>query len=400
MRRFVGLAAIVAALTIFLLQNAEQIYFENGLSSAVPSGAGVPAQDPRSATGYQWGQRSQSVSLDGSHWVMQTQRMLADGDWRVRSVDYDNFPHGREVHWSSSLHWWLGGLSWLWSSVSGCSAGVAVEQVALYANPLAFLLFFALLVPLVWRRFGPVASGALALGLVTVTPFRELYGFVDPDHHGLVAACCLCSVLFLVIGGAGWVKAVAVASPGAMPLPVFDSSKRWFIAAGFAGGAGLWISSATQVPVLIGTGLAALVANGWLARKVPRTAPWRIAPELWRVWGVAGAVASLGFYLLEYFPSHLGLRLEVNHPLYALAWLGGGDLLCRLVRSLAGNDFAKPGRDRLVALAGVTGFLSLPAVILLTKERTFWVADPFVWALHTDYIKEFSSLFRRLGEIE
>src|SRR5471032_2489500 len=73
-----------------------------------------PATDPRSPTGYEQGMRSMMLpeaGEDTAHWVMQTQEMIARGEWRIRQVEYDNAPQGREVHWAAPLHWWLAALA-------------------------------------------------------------------------------------------------------------------------------------------------------------------------------------------------------------------------------------------------------------------------------------------------
>src|SRR5471030_2969060 len=74
----------------------------------------APVTDASSPSGYAAGQHElvlPYIGMDGYHWVMQTQQMLGDGNWRVRHVDYDNAPDGREVHWSSLFRWWLAGLA-------------------------------------------------------------------------------------------------------------------------------------------------------------------------------------------------------------------------------------------------------------------------------------------------
>ena len=377
------------ALGLFVVRNFELLLIKRDIAALEQQSLYPLKSDPRSPTGYQFEQRSEMLSPDGYHWVMQTQRMLAEGDLRVRQVDYDNHPYGREAHWSSSLRWWLSGLAWLWSAFGGSPMPVAVEQAAVWANPLLLLLLMSVVVPLVWRWQGGAAAALLALGMVTVAPFGDLFAFADPDHHGLVAACGMFTVLFLLLGGGGWAN-------GDNPKP----ARRWFIASGVAGGAGLWVSSATQVPVLIGIGLGVVVGVWWFGRETPvRKGHVQPMPELWRWWGVAGASASVFFYLLEYFPSHFGMRLEVNHPFYAIAWLGGGELLFRLSRWLTGGGFAKPGLEQLLAATAVAGMALLPLTILLAGESTFWVGDRLLWALHRDYIVEFCSVFRRLGDV-
>jgi hypothetical protein len=393
----------VVVLALVAVRIAERASLMRDLANFEQQGMYPIQPDPHSQTGYQWGQRRQILSPDGYHWVMQTQRMLAEGVWRLREVDYDNHPYGREVHWSSGLHWWLGGLAWLWSNVAGCPLPIAVEEVAPYANPLLLVGLILILVPLVWRWFGRVSAGCVALGLATVAPFCELFALADPDHHGLVAACGLFTVLFLVVGGGGWVKRESdggVADRENTGLRSYPQARRFFIASGVAGGAGLWLSSATQVPILIGIGLGVVIGVWRFGRKeAQKNIPGLLSPELWRWWGVAGASASIFFYLLEYFPSHLGFRLEVNHPLYAFAWLGGGEILARWSRLKAGGGFATPGRDQAVAVGAVLGVVLLPLVVLTTAEQTFWVSDRILWALHADYIMEFGSVFRQLGMV-
>ncbi len=356
-----------------------------------------PARDDTSPTGRRWGQRNQILeSTDGYHWVMQTQQMVANGGWRVRHVDYDNAPFGRDVHWASPLHWWLASVAWADHLLTGRSLPVAIEHAATYAGAWLLGIFLLAIVPLTARRFGAWPAALLAVGLVTVLPFTGEYGSGSIDHHGIAGSLALLTVLFLLAGNAGWTKASDLIS-----------ARRWFIASGIAGAAGLWINAATQIPVLFGVGLGALLATGWLGKATGGTRPpdgFEARPEaalhlpnpgLWRVWGLAGGTASLVFYLIEYFPSHFSLRLEVNHPLYALAWAGAGDLLSRICARLQGKSPKAPGTDRLWFILS-SAAVALPAVLALSLPRqTFVVADKFLWTLHVDYIEEFSSLAAR-----
>ena len=137
-------------------------------------------------------------------------------------------------------------------------------------------------------------------------------------------------------------------------MPTHRAARRWFIASGLAGAVGLWVSAAAMVPVLVGIGLSVLIIFAALPRPRPARAPWVCEPSLFRSWGIAGAVGSLCIYLVEYFPYHVGVRLEVNHPLYALAFFGGGDLLARLGRP----SYERRGREvrRCPYTAGSTVF--------------------------------------------
>ncbi len=105
----------------------------------------------------------------------------------------------------------------------------------------------------------------------------------------------------------------------------------------------------------------------------------------WRLWGAVGAGASIVFWLIEYAPAHLGLRLEVNHPLHALLWWGGAELV-----ALGGAwAVARPPAWR-VALAVVSA-CAAPLAILIGGRAVFAVGDPFVGELR-HFVAEGKSL--------
>src|SRR5688572_11274731 len=74
-------------------------------------GAEALKLDPPSPTGYRGGIRKLIVPEHNAvsyQWITQTQQMFARGDLRVRHVDYDNAPEGRDSHQASLFRWWLG----------------------------------------------------------------------------------------------------------------------------------------------------------------------------------------------------------------------------------------------------------------------------------------------------
>jgi tetratricopeptide (TPR) repeat protein len=97
---------------------------------------------------------------------------------------------------------------------------------------------------------------------------------------------------------------------------------------------------------------------------------------VWRLWGRSGAIASAAFYIIEYAPANLGWRLEVNHPLWALGWWGGAEIVAswseRLVRGRA---------DLRTLLFPILAVAAAPLAILLGGTATFMVRDPFVGEL-------------------
>jgi hypothetical protein len=369
-----------------------------------------PAVDAQSPTGYQWNQHDfilPYVGMDGYHWVLQTQQMLATGDARIREVDYDNAPYGREVHWSSSFRWWLAALAEIDHFYTAAPLPIAVENVTPYANTILIILIVLGVAPLVARRFGSWPAAFFGFGMIGIMPVAESYMEGKSDHHGLAAICGLLTLLFLLGGGAGWVRAAG--DPAAKKnsgldtwlewLPDHARARRWFIASGLVAGAGLWISAASEAPVLCEIGLGVLLMHVVLGRGGAGPVGAAPAPELWRTWGLAGATSSLCFYLLEYFPTHFGWRLEVNHPLYALAFAGGGEALCRLGRWARGERLGWRGWVWLGACAVAVG--TLPAVALwLFPDKTFWVDDNFLYIFHVDYIAEFKSMARFVGDLD
>lgn len=388
---------LLAALLFLAFDTAERVQRLRALTAVTPADLVLPAVDASTASGYAGGQRVVPFGyFDSYHWVRQTQEMVAAGDWRVRAVDYDHAPQGREVHWSAGLRWWLAGLGWIDHRLSGRPWGASIERMAPLSLPLSFGLLLLIGTPWIARQFGTAAATVFAPVAVACLPLAAQFGAEAPDHHGWVIACAVATVLFLAAGGAGWVGENEVGSrQGACP-PTWSRARRRFILSGIAGGAGLWISAATQVPVLMAIGLAVLLAVR------PGTAPRadvRLAPGLWRVWGVAGAGTSLAFYVLEYAPSAWGWRLEVNHPLYALAWWGAGELLAAIASGRVEPN-RRVWRESWPRLTAATvALITLPVVMAVTAERTFWVADPMLWILHTDYIKEFRGLLSMAGQV-
>ncbi len=370
------------------------------VTSAYGVTVNAPAIDPRSPTGYETGRRSlvlPASAADTAHWVMQTQEMFAKGEWRIRHVGYDNAPLGREVHWASPVHWWLAVTAWFDHVVSGRPIGISVERATLIAGPLSFAALLLGLVPLLIRRFSAAAAALAAIGAVTTYPFYIDFVPGHAGHHAAVNLCCMGTVLFMLLGSFRGSRAGATGQAGAGTPDQQEkrATRRWFIASAIATGTGLWISAATQTPVLIGVGLGLLAAT-WLARTVPARLVWMQDRRLLPIWGLVAGGTSVIAYLIEYFPSNFGLRLEVNHPLYALALVGAGEALAIGTRAICGGLRSLSRREITRGLAATALVAALPVMLVLTSPRTFVVADPFVWRLHTDYIAEFQGLIRFL----
>lgn len=344
-RSWILLPLAVVALVIWLqslrLNRVQQL-------TALPQwSVDAPAPDRASPTGYAGGLRNLVVSDPtgrSQQWIAQTQQMLAEGTWQVRHVDYDNAPSGRETRLPSLYRGWLGSLARLYAAVTGDPAGVAVEHVALHADPLLQLLLVLLTTWFVYRRFGTFAALIVAVAIVTIYPFATAFLPGAPDSQGLAEAFALWSVLPLVAGL--WLAA----NPHATAT---RRMRTGFASAALAAALGLSVSLNTQLTVLAGVALGALAA-AWCARADANA----FAPP-WRLWGLSGCVASLAIYMLEHFPAHLSLRLDGNHPLYALGWLALGELL---QRSTEWIQLRRLPRDRGTWLTGGAALLGLFAI--------------------------------------
>lgn len=332
----------------------------------------LPAIDPGSPTGYRDGLRTVILptrGLDGYHWIMAAQRLAGGDGWRIRYSPDDNAPEGRPLHWSQPLIWWLVALGWAGSFFNHLPTVASIERCAVWATvPIHALA--VLLLPLALRRpLGWYASALLAAAMGCAYPFASLFFAGSPDHHGLVAFALLTCALFL---------SAALSAPHPSSSAVGASGSVWILSSGVAAGAALWINAATAAPalLLLQAGAAVgLLVWGWN--------PNSPAPTLWRRWGTATALSSLAFYLLEYFPGSMQLRLEVNSPLYALCFWAGGEALCQLARWRRGQSARLAGfLPAVLVLSGLAG-------VMVMMPETFNVRSQFLWNLHRDYIHEF-----------
>lgn len=331
--------------------------------------------------------------MDGRWWVLHTESFLnQSASWRVRTTTLDNAPEGREVHWSSCIVWILAILSKIYGSITGHPASQSVAEAAFWVGPFTLLFSLLLLGWLASLRFGHIPT-ILFLLIFSICPtIYQAFRAGETDHHGLVCTFTAASILSLVAGGSGLLyrkKSAYSFFPSSI-----ETARSWFLLSGFLGATALWISAASFLPVLAACGIAGLGA--FLIRD--RTAA-TTAPELWRSWAQAGFWGSSFFYLLEYFPSHMDLRLEVNNPLYALAWLGAGDLLARWILFLNGGKPFPKGRMSIFFTGISALFVLLPlGLIKFAPSEFFLVSDRFLLLLHNQFIQEFRSFPRAILE--
>ncbi|MEO6567790.1 MAG: hypothetical protein ABIO94_03425 [Opitutaceae bacterium] len=305
----------------------------------------APLADPASPTGYAQGKRWLIVPEHNNptyQWIQETQVMLARGDWRVRQIDYENAPSGREVHSASPYRWWLVGVAWCDHVLTGRSLPLSVEKAALWCDPLLHVLLLIGGTVFAARRFGSQAASLLAFGLVALYPVSASFLPGVLSDYNLSVVCAVWSGLFLVSG-----------------LAADRESSRWFFSAGIAAGCGVWVSVASMLPVIGGVALGGFAKA--IARATEKNPPRLRLP--WRLWGLGGASVSLLAYLVEYFPHGMDLRLEVNHPLYAVAWIGIAELLTLAETWAERRKFSGNWREAATLALALCALLALPATM-------------------------------------
>lgn len=319
---------------------------------------------------------------DAQMWERNAVALARGGQLRLRHTDADNAPYGREVHWDSGLAWLLAGAGWLQHAVTGVPWPLGIERALAWFN-LPLLLAGIVLLSIAATRWAGVVAGVFVTGAMVGN--GDFYSGFAPDfvdHHGVLSTMVLGLVLGAAFMAGGLYDDTAPQARLAPHSPRL--ARRAAVFSAGCGAVGMWVSAPTLIPAIVLTALAGAAAVVLLGRSTDAQ-PVRLDPGVWRRWGQVGAALTFGFYLLEYAPHHLALRLEVNHPFYAAAWWGGGELMAQLAEWRRGGprDAHARARAALAALA----ILAAPAAIVLGGADVFVVFDPFVARL-SRYVSE------------
>lgn len=325
-------------------------------------------------------------TVDGHMWIRYAVRLVEGEQVRLRHSDLDNAPFGREVHWNSGYAWWIAAWGWIWQKCTNLPLTLATEQASIWLNAPLIIGFVLLFSGWAARHWGWNIGAAVGSSLVLVPYLYEGFWPGYADHHGLIAASLLGLALGAAMMSGGWVSRDDA-----------RAKERAIWAArcsGFWGGVALWISAASAVPMIALVAISSLAVRALTRRTEGQTDTF--SPAIWRSWGVTGAMTSLGFYALEYFPSHLGWRLEVNHPLYALAWLAGAEIIAQVMPLLTPGADRKEWRPLLLTAAWAVPVAAAPAIaVAIWKAQVFLPIDPFMADLHKSIV-EFQPLSARL----
>lgn len=329
--------------------------------------------------------------VDAQEWVQHAYDLLNGHALQLRHTDIDNAPMGREVHWNSAWAWTIAGAGKLQQAVTDEPLPAALEHATIWLNPAVLFLVIVLLSWYTARWAGAVAGAGVAIAMLGHPSFYEGFAPAYVDHHGLLTASILGMMLGALFSGAGWWRD---GDDAALLLPRSpDVARR---AAGFSalcGAFGVWVSAASTIPPVALVGVAG-AATALIAGRDAIKRGLTYDGSVWRIWGRVGGAACVVFYLVEYFPAHLGMRLEVNHPLYALAWWGGGELIAEVTERWVGVR----QRSRAAFSARVAGSLvlaSLPAVAIVAGgERMFTLNNPFLSYFYHAYLLDFAPIWK------
>ncbi len=327
-------------------------------------------------------------TIDAQVWVRYARSLLDGHDVRLRHTNIDNAPDGREVHWNSAWAWTIAGAGWLQQRMTGEPLGESLERATLWLPPAVLFVIIVLVSSYAGRIAGAVAGVALAIGMIGHENFYDRFFPDYADHHGLLSASALGLILGAIFMGAGWWRENASA------VRLYPSSRaaarRAAIVSAISGALGVWVSAASAIPPIALIGIAAIVTVLVTGRAAARSG-LQYDASVWRLWGRVGAISCFALYLVEYFPFHLGLRLEVNHPLYALAWWGAGELIAEITGRWMG---ARESRwSNPLRLAGPLALLALvPLVMLIGGSTVFTPMDSFLARLHHELVAEFMPL--------
>ena len=339
------------------------------------------------------------LETDSYAWLAHTRDLMNSGAWRIRHTFMDNAPYGRDMHWSHLLIWTLRGMTTAIIAVTGWPVARALELAGVWVMPLFQFLFLGIAFLAISRKMGWLLAAGFVFTCLTFEPIAIAFSPLKPDHHVFQLFFILASFACLQFGGMGWVRTPETPAPpapellGPLTIPNAREARGWFVASGLFGGLALWVGATVW---LIALAIIALAMLPTLPLFQSQRKEEAYNPTLWRIWAASGCLVSLVCYLLEYAPQHFAMRLEVNHPLYWISWIGvalGLEQLARLRRPFA-PSLALAARLLIPGLLA----LALPLAILLGPAAWHNMHDPFMQRLHAKYIIEFlPSLLIREG---
>lgn len=297
---------LIAALALLWVATDRRIARVDALTNSPTWSVDAPRRDASSPTGFEKGQRK--LIVPGHHhpsfwWIMEAQLSAKAGSLRLRHIDYDVQPEGRDIRRTAPYRWWLVAVGGLYGFFTGESLGYGIERGALVADPLLLALLLAAGAAYTAHRIGALAAVGFVVGGSSLFPLTANFQPGAPDPHSLAWVLALGSVLPLF---------ASLRAPGTGAQRRVD-----FAIAGIFGGVGFWNDSTSQTPVLLAIFLGAIGCE--LIRSRGDAGRPSSAPSPWRTWALAGALMTLAANLFEFAPDHFSWSLDAVNPIHALA---------------------------------------------------------------------------------
>src|SRR5690349_5193985 len=142
--------------------------------------------------------------VDAQEWVQHAYDLLNGHQLQLRHTDIDNAPVGREVHWNSAWAWTVAGAGRVEQALTDEPLPTALEQATLWLNPLVLFLIIVMLSWYTARWAGAIAGAGVAIAMLGHPSFYEGFAPAYVDHHGLLTASILGTMLGALFMGAGW----------------------------------------------------------------------------------------------------------------------------------------------------------------------------------------------------
>ncbi len=303
--------------------------------------ADAPKRDIDTRTGYEKDQRY--LVVPGHHnssfaWITEAQESSADNS----SLD--------DSTRTSLYRYWLRFCGRIHNLTNDGSLGYSIGQATLFADPL-LLTFLLLGGSLYCARFiGSFAASGFVIAGACLFPLSSNFQPGAPDSHSLAWVLALGSVLPLLIS-----KAKANAS-----------LKGHFILAGVFGGLGFWNDTDTQSSLFLAIGAAA-IAYTFIRESSSDT------PLPWRTWAWAGSIITLIACVIE--GAALNWELDALSPVYAIAWIGFGELLTLLSKWKSEPNFSIKGKGLIFLAVGLLALASWPIAGILTESGSLLAND-------------------------
>lgn len=351
--------ALLLAVTLIWIATDRRVERVQAISDIPTWSVKEPVRDELSPTGFDQGQRQ--LIVPGHHnpsfwWIIESQLAAENGQLRLREIEYDSVPEGRTINRTSPYRWWLTFVGWSYGAVTGNSIGYSIEQGSLYADPVLLGILIVLGTLYTARFTGNFAALGFVVACICIYPLSANFQPGAPDSHSL-----------------SWVLAL-----GSL-LPLLVSKERlqtsgWphFAIAGFCGGLAFWTNAPSQAPVLLAIFLGGLAFEFIRSNKASPEDP---SPINWRVWAIVGATTTLLASMFEFAPDHFSWSLDAVHPIYAIAWLGMGELI-----ALAASIFRKGreslnGKTILLLVLALAAIATWPAVAAIKDTGSLLASD-------------------------